>query len=125
MLTKKRPKHLDLFKIKLPLPGFISILHRISGALLFLFIPFLLYLLQGSLGSADIYAGVKSTLANPLAKLILLGLLWAYLHHFCAGIRYLALDIHYGISLEQARTTSWVVLAVSLVLTLLIGARIW
>lgn len=125
MLKKKRPKHLDLLKIKLPLPGFVSILHRISGALLFLFIPFLLYLLQGSLGSAEVYSGVKGTLANPIAKLILLGLLWAYLHHICAGIRYLALDLDYGISLEQARATSWIVLVASIGLTLVIGAGIW
>ena len=124
-MTENRPKHLDLLKIELPLPGWVSILHRISGAALFLFIPFLLWLLQFSLVSPESFAGFKSSLANPLVKLILLGLLWAFLHHFLAGIRYLALDVHWGTELSQARMTSVAVLVVSIVLTLLIGAWLW
>ncbi len=63
--------------------------------------------------------------ANPLAKLVLIGLVWAYLHHFCAGIRYLLLDLDKGIDLKPARQSSVIVLAVSLALTLIIGARLW
>lgn len=125
IVTRTRPKYLDLLKIQLPLPGWVSILHRISGALLFLFIPFLLWLLQTSLGSAETYAGFKTALANPLVKLVLFGLLWAFLHHFFAGIRYLALDVHLGVELGPARASSMVVLIVSIVLTLLIGVRLW
>ena len=124
-MIKKRPKHLDLLKIRLPLPGWVSILHRISGAALFLFIPFLLWLLQASLGSTETYAGFKSALANPLVKLVLLGLVWAFLHHFFAGIRYLALDAHLGIELGPARASSTAVLIASIVLALLIGVRLW
>ena len=124
-MLKKRPKHLDLLKIRLPLPGWVSILHRISGAVLFLFIPFLLWLLQASLGSAEAYAGFKSVLVNPLVKFVLFGLVWAFLHHFFAGIRYLALDMHQGIELGPARASSTVVLVVSILLTLLIGVQLW
>ena len=124
-MAKKRPKYLDLMKIRLPLPGWVSILHRISGAVLFLFIPFLLWLLHVSLGSAETYADFKSALANPLVKLVLFGLLWAFLHHFFAGMRYLALDMHLGVELTPARASSTAVLIVSIVLTLLIGVRLW
>ncbi|MGH8711580.1 MAG: succinate dehydrogenase, cytochrome b556 subunit [Burkholderiales bacterium] len=124
-MHKKRPKYLNLLKIRLPLPGWISILHRISGAALFLFIPFLLWLLQQSLGSAESYEGFKNALVNPLVKLVLFGLVWAFLHHFFAGIRYLALDMHLGIELGPARASSTAVLIVSTVLTLLIGVRLW
>lgn len=124
-MSEKRPKYLDLLKIRLPLPGWVSILHRISGVALFLFIPFLLWLLQLSLVSPESFAGFKSSLANPLVKLILFGLLWAFLHHFLAGIRYLTLDVDWGTELSQARATSVAVLVVSIVLTLLIGTRLW
>jgi succinate dehydrogenase / fumarate reductase cytochrome b subunit len=96
-------------------------LHRISGALLFVFAAWLLYLLDSSLASAERYDAIKASLAHPLAKLVLLGLLWAYLHHLCAGIRYLFLDIHKGIDLPTARVTSVIVLVVSLALTALLG----
>ena len=118
---KSRPKNLDLTTIRLPLPGFVSILHRISGAGLFLILPVLLWLFQSSLQSPDGFETFKAFVANPLAKILLLGLLWAYLHHFCAGIRFLLLDVHVGIDLESARMSSKVVLAVSLVATALLG----
>jgi succinate dehydrogenase / fumarate reductase cytochrome b subunit len=124
-MDKKRPKHLDLMKIRLPLPGWVSILHRISGAVLFLFIPFLLWLLQVSLGSAETYAVFKSALASPLVKFVLLGLLWTFLHHFFAGVRYLALDLQLGVELTPARASSTAVLIVSIMLTLLIGVWLW
>jgi succinate dehydrogenase / fumarate reductase cytochrome b subunit len=120
-IKKKRPLWYDLNLLNLPLPGVVSILHRISGALLFLFAAWLLYLLDSSLASAERYDAIKASLAHPLAKLVLLGLLWAYLHHLCAGIRYLFLDIHKGIDLPTARVTSVIVLVVSLALTALLG----
>lgn len=118
--------YLNLVQIRLPLPGIVSILHRISGAALFLLgIPLLLYSIQQSLISAERFAELKAMAASPLAKLILIGFVWAYLHHFCAGIRYLLLDIHRGIELKPARQSSVVVLVVSLALTICIGARLW
>ena len=123
---KERPVYLDLPRIRLPLPGIVSILHRISGAILFLAgIPLLLYGVSGSLDSPEGYAAMKAGFAHPVAKLVLIGLLWAYVHHFCAGIRYLLLDVHRGIELAPARRSSAVVLVLSVALTLVLGARLW
>lgn len=124
-MNKPRPKHLALHLIKLPLPGIVSILHRISGLLLFVALPLLLLALQYSLRSVETYAQLQAVLAHPLLKLLLLGLLWAFLHHFCAGLRYLAIDLGYGVKLAQARNSSKLVLAVSIALTVLIGAGLW
>ncbi len=125
-VSRPRPKHLNLVKIKQPLPAIVSILHRISGAAMFLFgIPVLLLLVNGSLASAESYAALKEVVGSPLVKLILLGFVWAYLHHFCAGIRFLLLDIHWGVGLAAARQSSRAVLVVSLVLTVILGVRLW
>jgi succinate dehydrogenase cytochrome b subunit len=124
-MNKKRPKHLALHKIKLPLPGIVSILHRISGLLLFLALPALLLMLQYSLTSIETYTELMSVLAYPPAKLLLLGLLWAFLHHFCAGLRYLAIDLHLVRDLAGARTSSKLVVAVSLALTIFLGVKLW
>ncbi len=121
-----RPVYLDLPRIRLPLPGIVSILHRISGALLFLAgIPLLLAGVTWSLGSADSYAALQSIAGAPAAKLVLLAMAWAYLHHFCAGVRYLLLDVHQGIELAPARRSSVIVLVLSLALTLAVGVRLW
>jgi succinate dehydrogenase / fumarate reductase cytochrome b subunit len=123
--VKTRPKHLDLFKIRLPLPGIVSILHRVSGALLFLVIPVALAALHDSLASDEGYARWAAVFRNPLAKLVLIVIAWSYLHHFCAGIRFLLLDLHKGIALQPARASSWMVIGTSLVLTLLVAIRLW
>jgi succinate dehydrogenase / fumarate reductase cytochrome b subunit len=123
--VKRRPKYLNLIEIKLPLPGFVSILHRISGAGLFLCLPLLIYLLQLSLASPESFDTLKVLVGHPLVKLILLGLIWAYLHHFCMGIRVLLLDVHVGIEKPQARASAMAVLAVSLALTGLLGVILW
>jgi succinate dehydrogenase / fumarate reductase, cytochrome b subunit len=125
-VIKPRPVYLNLVQIRLPLSGLVSILHRISGAALLLFgIPLALYVVQQSLASSDAFANLKALAAHPFVKLVLIGLLWAYLHHFCAGIRYLLLDLDIGTALRPARQSSLIVLAVSLALTLIIGARLW
>ena len=123
-LKKKRPKNLDLATIRLPLPGILSILHRISGAVLFLLLPVLLWLFQNSLATPETYVAAKSVVGHPLLKIMALGLIWLYMHHFCAGIRYLFLDLHKGIDLESARFTSKVVFAVSIALTVIIGGKV-
>ena len=122
MMIKKRPKHLALHKIKLPLPGLISILHRVSGLLLFVSLPLILWMFQASLRSIETYTQLINILQYPLSKLFLLGLIWAFFHHFCAGIRYLAIDLHIVSSLAKARSSSWWVLGVSLLFTVVIGA---
>ena len=123
-MNNKRPKHLALHHIKLPLPGFVSILHRVSGLMLFLALPLLLLMLQYSLRSIETYSQLLSMLAHPLLKLLLLGLLWAFFHHFCAGLRFLAIDLRYVSTLAQARNSSKVVLVVSLLLTVLLGVKL-
>src|SRR3954462_8773623 len=109
-MSKARPKHLNLLQIRQPVPAVVSILHRISGALLFLFLWLLLATLDRSLVSPESFAGIKATFAHPLAKLVALGLLWAYLHHSFAGIRHLGLDLRLGIELPKARATAYAVL---------------
>jgi len=128
---KPRPKYLSLtallFEIRLPLPGWVSILHRISGALLvFPFVAWLLYLLDTSLASEAGFERIRTHyLQMPIVKLALLVFIWSYCHHFCAGIRFLLLDLNKGIELRQARASSVIVLVVSLALTALFGARLW
>jgi len=124
-MRKERPKHLALHQIKLPLPGVVSILHRVSGLTLFFALPLLLWMLQASLTSIETHTALLEMLQQPPVKLTLVGLLWAFLHHFCAGLRYLAIDLHYVRNLEQARTSSKAVLAVSIALTVLLGAKLW
>jgi len=123
-MNKKRPKHLALHLIKLPLAGFVSILHRVSGAVLFLSLPLLLWIFHSSLRSIETYSRLIEILQNPFSKLVCFGLLWAFLHHFFAGIRYLAIDLHLASSLARARSSSKWVLGISLVLTILIGVRL-
>ncbi len=124
-MNKQRPKHLALHLIKLPLPGIVSILHRISGLMLFIALPLLLLMLQYSLRSIETYTQLMTVLANPLLKVMLLGLLWAFLFHFCAGLRYLAIDMHRVRDLAQAQSSSKVVIAVSLILTVFMGVKLW
>jgi succinate dehydrogenase / fumarate reductase cytochrome b subunit len=124
-IKKERPKHLDLRVIKQPLPAIASILHRISGAGLFLMLPFLIFLFDLSLDSSLGFAIFKSVVAHPLAKLVLLGLLWAFLHHFCMGIRILLLDLDMGTDLKPARASAKAVLAISLALTVILGVQLW
>lgn len=124
-MKNERPKHLALHQITLPLPGIVSILHRISGLMLFFALPLLLWMLQASLLSIETYTGLIDMLQQPAVKLTLLGLIWAFLHHFCAGIRYLLIDLHCLSTLERARASSKVVLAANLLLTALLGVKLW
>ena len=124
-VTAKRPKYLNLLQIRQPVPAIVSILHRISGAALFLFAWALLWLLQGVLQSPESYEQAIALLHQPIVKLFLLGMLWAFLHHFFAGIRYLLLDLHVGVELGPARASAWAVLFVSLALTMIAGAWLW
>ncbi|AEJ02299.1 succinate dehydrogenase, cytochrome b556 subunit [Nitrosomonas sp. Is79A3] len=125
-LQNKRPKHLNLFKIKQPLPAVVSILHRISGALLFFpGIPLVLYSLQTLLQSPQSFETLQDCLRDPVTKVMLLLPVWFFMHHLCAGIRHLALDLHIGVMLPQARMGSMLVVAAGILLTVLIGAMLW
>jgi succinate dehydrogenase / fumarate reductase cytochrome b subunit len=120
MTIKKRPKNLDLTTIQLPLAGKVSILHRVSGAGMFICFPLLLWLFSASLSSPESFAIFKSIAGMLPVKVVLAGLLWAFIHHFCAGIRFLLLDLHIGIEKEEARKSAVAVLAVSIPLTLIL-----
>jgi succinate dehydrogenase / fumarate reductase cytochrome b subunit len=127
---KQRPKYLSLpailFQIRLPLPGWVSILHRVSGALLVApFTAWVLYLLDASLRSPEDFARIGGYLAMPLAKLGLLVLVWVCCHHFFAGLRYLVLDLNKGIELRPARISAGAVLVLSLAATVVFGAMLW
>ncbi len=124
--SRQRPKYYDLNLLHLPMPGLVSIFHRITGVVMFLFlIPAVLFVLQCTLGSEADFNKWKSILNEPIVKLIVLGFVWSYMHHLFAGIRYLLLDIHIGTALEHARTSARVVLALGVIATVLVGVRIW
>ena len=122
---KQRPLWYNLSLFNLPVPGLVSIFHRVSGALLFLGLIWFLFLLDMSLASEAGFARFRAYVGNPLVKISMLVLLWAYLHHLCAGIRHLLLDIEIGVELRAARRSAFAVFAVSLALTAFIGARLW
>ncbi len=125
MAAKPRPVHLDLTKIRQPIPAIVSILHRASGVLLFITLPVLLGLLAASLDRESVFESYLSFISHPIVKLGLIGLLWAFLHHAFAGTRFLFLDAHKGLELQTARLTAKIVLACSLTLTAVIGALLW
>jgi succinate dehydrogenase / fumarate reductase cytochrome b subunit len=111
---------------RLPLAGRVSILHRVSGGLLFIFLPFLLYLFEQSLTSPLSFEAFKAFLANIIVKLITLVLAWAFLLHFCAGIRYLRMDTsHRAVSKQKGKGTAVVVLVVSTLLTIAFAAKLF
>jgi succinate dehydrogenase / fumarate reductase cytochrome b subunit len=123
---KPRPKYYDLNLAHLPPPGLVSILHRISGfALFFPILPLLLYLLHSGLGSEQGYAQWRDFFSQPVVKFVMLGVFWAYAHHFWAGIRYLLLDMHIGIDKQPSRVSANVVLVLGVLTALLVGWRLW
>ncbi|WP_074753414.1 succinate dehydrogenase, cytochrome b556 subunit [Pseudomonas abietaniphila] len=124
-MKSQRPVNLDLRTIKLPITAITSILHRISGIILFIGLAFMLYALSASLGSEEGFANVKSTLTSPLAKFIAWGLLSSLLYHLVAGVRHLVMDAGVGETLEGGKLGSKIVIVVSLALIVLAGVWIW
>ena len=125
-VDKPRPVYLNLLAIRQPVPAVVSILHRASGAALFLVgLPLALWTLQASLGSPEGYQRVAAFFAQPLVKLVLIGLVWAYLHHLIAGVRHLLADIHIGLELASARQSAAVTLVLGILLTLAIAVKLW
>jgi succinate dehydrogenase / fumarate reductase cytochrome b subunit len=124
--NKPRPVYLDLLSIRQPLPAIVSILHRISGAVLFLVgIPLVLWTVQRALASPEGWTQMRDALNHPLAKLVLLGIAWSYFHHFIAGIRHLIMDLHIGMDLPSARLWSVVTLVLGILLTLGVAIKLW
>jgi succinate dehydrogenase / fumarate reductase cytochrome b subunit len=110
---------------RLPLAGIISILHRISGLLMFLLLPFILFLLDKSLVSESSFEYFKGFASNWFVKLVILALSWAYLHHFCAGIRHLIMDNHIGLDKDSARKSALGVLVISVPLALVVALKLF
>ena len=115
-----RPFFLNLLKIRLPIPGIVSIFHRISGVFLFLAIPCFVYLLDLSLQGAQGFRQAADLISTPVAKLIVLILVWSLVHHLFAGIRFLLTDFDIGLSKEQSIKTAWLVIATEIVTLVLI-----
>lgn len=116
----------QILSYRLPLAGKLSILHRVSGALLFLCLPLVILPLFGlSVASQAGFDQLAGYVDNVLVKLVLLVLIWGYLHHFCAGIRYLLLDLHIGIDRVSAQKSAGVVFGVSLALTLVFALKLF
>ena len=121
-VVKKRPKHLNVFLlgIQLPFPGMVSIFHRISGAGLFIMLWFVLWVFDKSLASEADFQQIVECLRHPIVLLIGLGLLWAFIFHFCAGIRYLFLDADIGVDLRSARMSAFAVAGISSIISVIV-----
>nr|WP_297355601.1 succinate dehydrogenase, cytochrome b556 subunit [uncultured Caldimonas sp.] len=119
---------IDALQYRLPVAGVVSILHRGSGLLMFALLPFIIWLFDKSLTSEISYAEFTSAFSAGLwifpgwfVKVIVLALIWAYLHHFIAGLRHIWMDMFHTVSKEQGKNSAIFTLAVSLVLTVVFG----
>jgi len=108
----------DLVRYRLPVPGMLSILHRVSGALMVVALPFVLWLFELSLRSESSWAQLRRGAAGWLVRIVLVVLAWALVHHALAGLRHLLLDLDLGVDRAQARRSAWIVFAISLPLAL-------
>lgn len=123
-INQPRPKYLNLFKIHLPVTGITSIAHRISGVILLLSTPYIIYLFALSVQDQQHFAEVTQILAEPWTRLWLLLMVWSFIHHFFAGIRFLLADLALGLDLRTARVTAWLVNLSGITVFLLLAIRI-
>ncbi len=115
--AKSRPKNLNLLTVRFPLSAVMSVGHRAAGILLFLALPYFLYLLQLSLSGESGFLQVKNDLNNIWLKLVLLVFIWALAHHFVAGIRYFLLDLDIGIERQTAQKSALLVMILGVLVT--------
>ncbi len=123
--VRKRPKNLNLFTIRIPVNAVVSILHRASGVLLFLVLPVLLWCWQVSLTNEMGYWHMEVLLQHWFSKLLMIGLAWAFFHHFFAGLRHLGMDVHLATSLQKARVSSRLVLIAAVTCTMIFAIWVW
>ena len=116
---------LQIIRYRLPAAGVVSILHRVSGAMMFLLLPFILYLFDLSITSEISFDSLKGFTSHWFVKLLILAVSWGYLHHFCGGIRHLIMDAHIGLSKEEARKSAHMVFLVSVPLTFLVALKLF
>ena len=137
-LAKKRPefRNINAFKdlttYRLPPAGWVSILHRASGVIMFLLMPFIIWLFDVSVSSEISFSKFKAAFNSGLGfvpgafiKLVALALIWAYLHHFIAGLRHLYMDVNHAVSKEFGKSSALVTLTLSIALTLVLGAKLF
>lgn len=137
-LTKPRPefRNINAFKdlttYRLPLAGWVSILHRASGGLMFLLLPLIVWLFDNSVSSEisyerfqAVFAGGFSVVPGWLFKLVVLSIIWAYLHHLIAGLRHLYMDANHAVSKEFGKSSAIFTLALSIGLTVILGAKLF
>ena len=137
-LTKKRPefRNINAFKdlttYRLPPAGWVSILHRASGALMFLLMPFIIWMFDTSLSSELSYGSFTAAFSAGIGfvpgwfvKLVALALIWAYLHHFVAGVRHLYMDMTHSVTKEFGKSSAVVTLVLSIGLTVVLGAKLF
>ncbi len=121
----KRPKNLNLFTIRLPINAVISIMHRMSGMVLFLILPLLLWALSALVSNQESYIALTELMQHWILKLMLIALSWAFFHHFFAGLRHLAMDVHWMTSLQKARLSSRLVLCFVALAVIVFAMMIW
>ena len=137
-LTKKRPEFRninalsDLPSYRLPAAGWVSILHRVSGALMFLLMPFIIWMFDKSLSSELSFGDFTAAFSAGIGfvpgwfiKLVVLALIWAYLHHFIAGVRHLYMDMTHSVTKQFGKSSASVTLVLSIGLTLVLGAKLF
>ena len=115
----------ELSNYRMPFSAIVSILHRISGLLMFVLLPFILYLLQESIRSEISFAHFQGIASHPFAKLVILALVWGYMHHFCAGVRHLVMDTHIGLDKDAARKSSVAVLVVTWAVVIVVALKLF
>ncbi len=124
-MNNRKPINLDITKLKFPPMAIVSILHRASGVLLFLFVPLMLYLLHASLASQDCFVALQHSLQNPGMKLLIWILMSAVLYHLIAGIRHVLMDLGFAESLQAGKVSAIVVLALGVIFVVIAGVCIW
>lgn len=125
IVNKKRPVNLDLSSMKFPPMAIASILHRVSGIVLFILLPVMLYILGQSLQSEDSFAEIKTMLTNSYYKLVLWAFGTAMIYHILAGLRHLIMDMGFGEHLSTGRRTSILVIILAVISTIFLGIWIW
>ena len=133
--SKLRPgpmRLIDALQYRLPLAGVVSILHRVSGLLMFALMPFIIWLFDTSLTSEVSFERFSAAFSSGigfvpglLVKLVVLALLWSYLHHFIAGVRHLWMDMTHSVTKEQGHSSAVFTLVASVLLTVLLGAKLF
>ncbi|GGY77480.1 succinate dehydrogenase, cytochrome b556 subunit [Pseudoduganella plicata] len=115
----------ELMNYRQPFSAIVSIMHRVSGFLMFALLPFILYLLQESIRSEISFAHFQGIASHPFAKLVILALVWGYMHHFCAGVRHLVMDTHVGLDKDSARKSAIAVLVITWVVVILVALKLF